>query len=474
MADACTSPVAIQRGNRGGRLLIVGTESAAATGLDGYVDDGLYPSNFHPHFQLPWTRAQLIFHGFRPPTADRAPFRFVDLGCGDGFGLIVMAAAHPEGTFLGFDALEGHVARGNALIARLGINNVRLECATFDALSERAAGDVDYVMAQGVLAWISPAARAALWRAAAGLLKPGGVFSVGYNAHPGWTWVLPLQRLLRARAATLDGEPAERFDQAYAQARASGLVQQSVLDWMDGWRARLPRDYFAHEYLNAYWEPQWCTDVWRDAAAVGLDFLVDATTLCLRDDFALKAAWREQLRTIESPAERALATDLRVDRWYRVDVFGRPPIRRLKPAAVRAQRLATHWGTGGSTERESFECSTPAGTLRFDNIAARAILSCLQDGPRPLSDVPDLAPVDLLETIDALWMADVVRPLASFAELPFGAATNRAVFASATEGEPMNGVVGRHGAIPVRSDMVSSGLPEAVRRRLAIVGDEAG
>ena len=74
---------------------------------------------------------------------------FYHAGCADGFGIIAMAAAHPEGRFLGYDVMETHVAAGNALIRDLGIDNVEIRQGSFAEIEPDFAAD--YVTAHGVL-----------------------------------------------------------------------------------------------------------------------------------------------------------------------------------------------------------------------------------------------------------------------------------------------------------------------------------
>jgi|GEM_PF-3526021 len=97
------------------------------------------------------------------------------------------AVAHPEGRFFGFDASAGHIARGKKLIRALKLPNVELSRMTLAKASLRAKAD--YVTCQGLLAWISRANQAALWKFASRTLKPGGAFAVGYNTLPGWSSV---------------------------------------------------------------------------------------------------------------------------------------------------------------------------------------------------------------------------------------------------------------------------------------------
>ncbi len=452
---------------------------------DGYVADALYPSNFHPHFQPCWTDAMLVRHGFVPPRAARAAFSFVDLGCGDGIGLVLAAAAYPEGRFTGLDAIPGHIARGNALIARLGLTNIELRCATFqDALHTQSA-NADYVMAQGVLSWVGPANQSAVLSLAMHMLRPGGVASIGYNALPGWAWILPFQRLAQALSVGLSGTPADRFEKALERARelsrATGAIDHAVFAWFDERFGRLPRDYFAHEYLNAHWAPMWCSDVMAAMAGRGGQFIGDALTLCLREDFALKATWRTTLDAITAPAARAVARDLLINRWYRVDLYARldpacahTALQPLERHAATAARMAQHWATGTTAYDASFKLQTAAGTIRFANDAARSILHGLQNGPATLTTIQaaarqPLGAVDLLNTTDALWMADLIRPVEPATDVPSAAATNAALWATANDAAPMNGLVGRYGGVAVPRTTMAAGLSAAVRLRLGIL-----
>ena len=102
--------------------------------IDGYVADTPYPSNFHSFLQPPWTDWNLDRRGIRPPRASSvAAFRYVDLGCGDAFGLIATAASHPQGHFIGVDAMPEHIEKGRRLVAAAGLENVTLHCADFTA-----------------------------------------------------------------------------------------------------------------------------------------------------------------------------------------------------------------------------------------------------------------------------------------------------------------------------------------------------
>jgi SAM-dependent methyltransferase len=437
---------------------------AMTGGIDGYVDDSLYPSNFHVQFTPGWTDRMLVRHGMAPRRKPRGAFTLIDLGCGDGVGQIVTAASHPEGHFLGIDAIPGHVERGTALAARCQVDNVELRCATFEQALAQPLPSADYVTAQGVLSWVSPANQAALFAVAARALKAGGVFTVGYNSLPGWSPIMAFQRLLRTVAADQPGDPTERFESACEAIRQSGMIGQHVFDWFDPLRARLPRDYFAHEYINRHWEPFWSSDVAAMAAGHGLVFAGSAYAQRLRDDFAFRASERAGLAAFENPVARELAGDIALNCWFRIDQFIKPPFASVDEATVDAAWLDGWWSLQQPAAGAVFEAESAAGTLRFDNQAARAIMASLDAGPGRLRGTGDLSDADLLNTADALFFADMIRPAEPPAPTPAAGAVNQTIRESAGRDLPVNALAGRNGPAALARDEIVSAGPATLAR----------
>jgi SAM-dependent methyltransferase len=433
-------------------------------GIDGYVDGSLYPSNFHVQFAPAWTDRMLVRHGMLPRRSPRGGFTLIDLGCGDGIGLIVNAASHPEGHFLGIDAIPGHVTRGANLAARCGIANATLRCETFEHALTTPLPAADYVMAQGVLSWVTPNNQAALFALAAKALKPGGVFTVGYNAMPGWSPILAFQRLLRAVAASLSGDPSERFEGACETIRASGLIGKSVFDWLDQKRETLPRDYFAHEYLNRHWQPFWSADVATMATAHGLVFAGSADARRLRDDFGLRAHERDGLAGLADRTARELGTDIAQNTWFRVDQFVKSPFVAASGADADTAWLDGWWASCQPAAAAVFASDGPAGTIRFENEAAHAILAALDDGPAILRSIGGLADADLLNTADALMFADVIRPAEPPAAVPAAAAINAAIRETTRQGLPVNALAGRYGPAALARDTIGTAGAETLAR----------
>jgi SAM-dependent methyltransferase len=429
--------------------------------IDGYVADSLYPSSFHPQFAPTQTSAMLVHAGVRPPCEARAPFAFVDLGCGDGLGMLALAAAHPEGRFLGLDAMPEHVARGSKIATELGLANAELQCATFQlALDSVEPASADYVACQGVLAWVSPENQKAVMALAARLLKPGGALTIGYNSFPGWGQIAPFQRTVRAVAQAKRGSPTKRFNAAISSLRKAKAIDPAIWSWFDPLWERLPHDYFAHEYLNAHWQPLWADEAMALAGAHGLALVADATPWRLREDFALRKAWRETLAGIADPLARETARDVLTNSWFRTDIYVKGPPIALGPRKQRAALMEQVWRSTCPANAAVFEASTPAGTIRFANDAARAIMAQLDQGPAPLGSVASIRADDLLNTIDALFMAGLVIPVAPTIRTSTAQAFNQWVASQ----PDLNMLAGRNGAIRIERGEAKAIKAKALKR----------
>jgi SAM-dependent methyltransferase len=388
--------------------------------IDGYVADTLYPSNFHQEIQPFWLDAVLALRGIVPPRSNGEQFTYVDLGCGDGLGLILTAALHPQGHFIGVDIMPDHVARGQAMIDQIGLTNISLRCSSFSEQMAMADGRADYVVAHGVLTWVSPENQTALMDLTAKWLRPGGVFTLSYNALPGWAERTPFQALVRSVAKNLPGTSTERFNAAYAHLRPLGLIDPSVWQDLDARQKNASENYFAHEYLHDHWSPLWSGDVITDMATRDLAYIGHACTERLRDDLCLTQGWRAILAQCVSVPEREIAADILTHCWFRRDIYVKAPFAIFDGDEAADFQMQTHWAIWPGSEDQALNCETLAGQMSFDNDAAGVILDALKSGPKRLSNIAEASAIeiaDLLNTIDALWIAERVIPAP--AEVPW-------------------------------------------------------
>ncbi|MBO0750261.1 MAG: methyltransferase regulatory domain-containing protein, partial [Porphyrobacter sp.] len=316
---------------------------------------------------------------------------------------------------------------------------------------------------QGVLAWVSEAARGALLDLAAGWLRPGGAFTVGYNSFPGWAEIQGFQRLVAALAQAEAGSSVDRFEKALENAREAGLFPSSVWEWLDPLLERLPPAYFAHEYLNGHWQPCWSADVIAALDERGLDFVGQASPGRMREDLGYRPEWREALAKMPTAPARELAADLQSWTWYRQDIYLKRPFEPIGDAEAQARALERWWLLAEPADQIEFRASTPAGVIEFDNAASHAIVAAITEGPHPLSAIDGFAPADLINSIDALYAAKLVLPVDPPAHNE--AETFNRVLSE--QGLASGGAATRHGALPIDPATLAQ-LGEADLRRLGL------
>jgi methyltransferase-like protein len=217
--------------------------------------------------------------GAEPAPAARC--RYLELGCASGGNLIPLAVALPDSEFVGIERSAGQAAAGRALIARLGLRNVRIEEADLLDVPDAVLGTFDYIVAHGFYSWVPEAVRARTWRLCAATLAPQGIAYLSYNVYPGWRWRGMVRDLLRYHVRGLE-TPRARLEAAreaigqYAAALtgrsdAPSVMLREELLQLD---TRHP-SYLYHEYLVDENTPFLFSEVMAEAGRHGLQYLCE-------------------------------------------------------------------------------------------------------------------------------------------------------------------------------------------------------
>ena len=180
----------------------------AATSYDEVAYPSLACAETHPRHLA--TIATLL--GLAPPPV--ATCRVLELGCGNGANLIPMAAGLPGASFVGIDLAARPIAKGQAAIAELGLENVALH--QMDVMDFPADwGAFDYIIADGVYSWTPPVVQEQILTICGRHLAPEGVAYVSYNALPTWHVFGIIRDILLYQTRALTA-PAERARAALA------------------------------------------------------------------------------------------------------------------------------------------------------------------------------------------------------------------------------------------------------------------
>ena len=392
------------------------TAAAGGSELAGYVTDVPYVYGFKPMLAPAWLDLVALIGGYAPP-ARNGGFAWCDLGCGQGVSAAILAATHPAGSFHGIDAMPAHIEHASRLAAEADAPNAQFHAADFAAARTLPLPRFDYIVAHGVYNWVDQPVRAQLRRLIDGHLKSGGLVYVSYNALPGWTGDLPFQHLARELASDLRGDSAARFAGAaailgkLAAAGAPSLASSHVADELRRRPADYRPGYLVHEFMHAGWQPLYVTELRRDLKEIGLVPVGSALLVENFDRWVLGRRARALVADIADPDRRELVRDFCIDQRFRCDVFTRDSAP-LTPAEQRQRLLAAGLALARPPAAIAYEMATPAGHVRYDNAAARAIVASLMSGIRTLADIPSgfAEPRDLIANMLALCAAGDIRP----------------------------------------------------------------
>ena len=376
---------------------------------DGYVADIAYTAGFYRELSPVWLHhAAELVHTAAP--SPEVPFSYCDLGCGQGFATLALAAQFPDSAFHGIDFHPGQIANARDLTAHGGVAN-----AHFHELSFQQAVDLpvdalprfDFVGIHGIYAWISPENRRAIVRFLDRWLKPGGLVYISYNCMPGWAALGPVQRLLAEHAERHPGQSDAQIKQAMDHVetlRGDGLgfftanpLAGKRLDSLTD----KDRRYLAHEFLNQHWHPLYHTDVRAELADAKLEHAGSAALLENFDTLALPENARRHKAAAPDAAMAELIQDYALNQQFRRDIFvkGRRALTNLDAGrSVREHRFTLIKPRGEVT----FTFKTPQGEASGDEGVYTAVCDALSAGVTRVQDILDRTGLDLARTNQAL------------------------------------------------------------------------
>jgi SAM-dependent methyltransferase len=357
-----------------------------ADGHHGYNASTSYPSYFFREMGADWLDLCIRIQGFE---ANRTGpyYRYLDLGCGQGFHLCLLAAANPQAEFVGIDFDPGYIAHGEALAAAGGLKNIAFVQADFLDLAGTWPTDLglfDYVVLQGILSWISPELRSAAIQCVAHASKPGTAAAFGYNTPPGWLGAVPLQHVAHELAQELDDDAA--LETSIAMFRRLKGANAQLFSQMSRFRDQLeqltvqPRGYLAHELLTDHWTPLWGSGVTRSLGQVGFTYAGSATIAEALLPDALPAEMGAVVLGITDDLLRRDVQDIVLMKQFRRDIFCRDP-RRADTTEIAIDTPI--YLISAPPEGAPVKFNTTIGGLTVDYAAVADIIAALADGPKP-------------------------------------------------------------------------------------------
>lgn len=246
-----------------------------------------------------------VLAGTEPVPLDR-PFNYLALGCGPGAGEPWPAVEHPNG---------------------------RLFAASAGTEPDPDLPPMDFIVLHGAYSWLEPNERQQVVALLNRCLKPGGVAYVGYNAMPGCSSILPLQRLVREQGRLHGGGMAQQLEHAaieLEQLRGAGAAYFTDND-TPAMRRRLDRfSQACLELAQPGWQALYHADVARLLSGAKLEYVASAELWWSDPGRYLSAAQCALLDAQATPILRETVRDVLLDTAFRRDIYVRGA-RRMHP-----------------------------------------------------------------------------------------------------------------------------------------------
>jgi SAM-dependent methyltransferase len=382
---------------------------------DGYVTDVTYTSNFYREITPAWLGMTSLLLGHRSPDLT-GPYRYADLGCGNAFTTLAVAATCPQAEVWGFDFNPAHIEFATGLASRAGLSNahfVETSFADLDALPDTALPDFDFMVSHGVLSWISPANRHHLMSTIARRLKPGGLVYLGYNVTTGWSSLVPVRALMRMLTAASPERtdlavPAmldyvDRLKQAGALFfQANPAVESRLADIR-----KQDHRYIAHEYLNQDWHPLMFADIAGEMATAKCRYIGSATLAENIDNVSVPAGVASMLAEVRDPYLRETLRDIGCAQAFRRDVYRKGTAPLPAPEQQLLLESMTLVGLGQPVPEGGATFATPIGSVTGRAEVYQPMLTLLDAGPLSVQQVqaaPGFAGRPLVELMQAFTL----------------------------------------------------------------------
>ncbi len=357
----------------------------------GYVTSVEYVTACYPDQAPIHLKLMALLQGVEPPMPRGRP-AYCELGCGQGLTAILIALTNPDTDVHAIDFMPAQIARAKAMAADFGLDNVHFYEASFADLAEGkgpALPGFDYVTMHGVYSWISRDNQKAIVKFLAEKLNPGGLTYTSYNALPGWSHGIPVQRLLLEYAGLARGPAEARVTEGFEfmrqlfEAKATHLVDNDLAQEQ---LAKPPRNaaYLAHEYLNEYWRPLFFADVARDFAEAKLEYAGTARPIDVLDQLSLSDEQRALIDRIPDPIVAETFRDYCRMRTFRADIHVKGA-RRLTPAQRETRLAAVPLALTVGAADFRYDIDLPHKNVHLPDETFRPLVEALaEQGPTPL------------------------------------------------------------------------------------------
>lgn len=380
----------------------------------GYASDIEYTAGFYQEQSPAFLNFVSLLNGTEPIATDR-PFTYFELGFGRGLTLNLLAAAYPQGKFFGADFNPSHVAGAQSLADATSLDNIVLLEDSFEELANSDRKDLpqfDFITLHGIYTWVNRENQQHIIAFIQRYLKPGGLVYLSYNAMPGWSAALPLQRLLIEFADAFPGRSDQQVQGGAAFVKSMESASANYFDAHPNLKLRLEMiqtkspNYLVHEYMHKQWKPLYHADVARDLSNAKLEFVGSAELPMTYTKLYLSEEKQKVINTLTDPTMRETLKDYFLNSSFRKDVFVRGK-RKLSPRRQLELILNTGVMLLVPPEKVSTSFKFTIGELQGKAELFNPLIAALQERPHRINELvqlPTMKGQNISEIVQAVVM----------------------------------------------------------------------
>lgn len=445
---------------------------------EGYVTDVGYTLGFYQEFSPVWLATAASLLGYRAPDLSK-PYRFAELGCGQGFGLSILAATNPLGQFFGFDFNPSQIAHGQYLAGSAELQNLEFHDLSFQQLAESpedAWPSFDFITLHGIYSWVNRENQLAIMEFVRRFLKPGGLVYISYNCSPGWASMIPLQRLMRLHAEThparsdVQGQQAIAFIENLRSSGAAFFNYHSDLASRLETASKLESHYLPHEYLNQAWTIFDFADVVKDCSNAKLSYLGSASLGENLENLSAPANVLPLVQAETNPVMRQTLLDFASNKCFRRDIYQKGLLH-LTPQEQLRKIRTIQIASLHREESEQVVFKTPLGEATGQIELYKPVLNALNEKTLTLDEIAKLPALngktlgDLIEIALLLFHGGYAHPTVTNESPEFARRINQLISLAVLDGYQYNFL-----AAPTIGGAIHAGFVEMLTLQVYLEG----
>ncbi len=300
-----------------------------STWSEGYITDINYTTNFYFHQSPDFLNFCCLLYGYEPFDLNTT-FNYCELGCGNGFTIILLASLYPHANFYAIDFNPDHIVFANSLKKYFNLDNIKFFNISFkETVDEKLEEfpEFNMITLHGVFSWVSHENRNRIIEFTRKKLKAGGILNVSYNNMCGWFMRIPFQRLIidfaklfpeiiSAKKVEIVINLIRKMQQAGSEYFNSPAIKKTL-----GKMDEMSINYIVHEYLNEDWQPLFFSEVCSYMHNAKLKYLGMADPIWYFNDLLFNDNQLKVLNEFRSMYMREIAKDYILRLAFRKDIY---------------------------------------------------------------------------------------------------------------------------------------------------------